>query len=65
MWGDILPSKFLFPDKTDTPYKFLFWIASTILSASGPEFPIHVVHPYPTKLNPSLSKYMFNPAFSK
>ena len=31
-------------------------IESTILSGSGPELPMHVVHPYPTRLNPSLSK---------
>ena len=40
-------------------------MASTILSANGPELPIHVVQPYPTKLNPNLSKCVFNPAFSK
>ena len=65
MCGEILPSKFLFPDNTETPYKFSFWIASTMLSGKGPELPIHVVQPYPTRLNPRLSKYVFSPAFSK
>ena len=45
MCGDIRPSKFLLPDKTDTAYIFSFSIASTILSGNGPEFPMHVVHP--------------------
>ena len=43
----------------------LFVIASEILSGNGPELPMQVVHPYPTKLNPNLSKWTFKPAFSK
>ena len=31
----------------------------------GPEFPMQVVQPYPTKLKPSLSKYTCKPALSK
>ena len=34
-------------------------------SGSGPEFPMHVVQPYPTSENPSLSRYGVSPAASR
>ena len=44
---------------------FSLSIALTISSGKGPEFPMQVVQPYPTKLKPSLSKNTFSPAFAK
>ena len=49
----------------DTAYKLVLLTDSEMFSARGPEFPIQVVHPYPTKLKPNLSKYVFKPALSK
>jgi len=54
--GCILPSKFLLPDKTAATIKSPSFIASSTSSFIGPEFPMHVVHPYPTVLNPNLFK---------
>ena len=34
-------------------------------SISGPEFPMHVVQPYPTSANPSFSRYGVRPARSR
>jgi hypothetical protein len=34
-------------------------------SGRGPLLPMHVVHPYPTKLNPSFSRYGVRPAFAR
>ena len=59
--GLIRPSKFRFPDNTDTTAKSLAWTAALTSAINGPEFPIHVVHPYPTKLKPNLSRYGVNP----
>ena len=40
-------------------------IASTTGSDSGPELPMQVVQPYPTRLKPSASSDFINPAFSR
>jgi hypothetical protein len=38
-------SKLRFPESTDTATRSPSAIASEISSGSGPEFPMHVVHP--------------------
>ena len=43
--NDFKKEDFLFPESTDTAYKFLSSIAFTMLSFNGPEFPIQVVQP--------------------
>ena len=45
--GCTLPSKFLFPDKTDEAQISLALIASSTYLAISPEFPIQVIQPYP------------------
>src|SRR5699024_6945741 len=40
-------------------------MASSISGRSGPELPIHVVNPYPTKLNTNLFIYSINSASTK
>src|SRR5699024_5157097 len=49
----------------DATVKSCSVIACSISGRKGPEFPIHVVQPYPTRLKPSLSKYGINPASSR
>ena len=51
----------LFPDKTPQATRSPFSIASATSSESGPLFPIHVMHPYPTRLNPSCSRKGITP----
>ena len=46
-------SKFRFPLSTDAAIKSCVVIASSIFGCSGPEFPMHVVQPYPTIWKPS------------
>src|SRR6185369_15838413 len=36
--------------------------SAAISSGSGPLLPMQVVHPYPTRLNPSASRYVVSPA---
>ena len=62
--GLIRPSKFRLPDSTETTARSLAFTASLIASGSGPELPMHVVHPYPTRLKPSFSRYGVSPARS-
>src|SRR5215203_3852972 len=45
------PSKFLLPERTAATTRSFSSTAAEISSASGPEFPMHVVHPYPTTSN--------------
>src|ERR1700684_2620455 len=40
-------------------------IVSEIASCNGPEFPMQVVQPKPTRLKPSLSRSVWRPAFLK
>ncbi|ESU82796.1 hypothetical protein WRSd5_02410 [Shigella dysenteriae WRSd5] len=53
------------PDSTAPTVKSPFLIAVSIGSGSGPELPIQVVQPYPTRLNPSSSRYGVNFAFAR
>src|SRR3990172_7829662 len=49
------PSKFRFPERTAPATRFPFRIPSAIGSGSGPDFPMQVVQPYPTRWNPAPS----------
>src|SRR6266849_1685749 len=40
-------------------------MALDISGGSGPEFPMQVVQPYPTRLNPSLSRSFCRPDFDR
>jgi hypothetical protein len=40
-------------------------IASCTSEGISPELPMHVMHPYPAIVKPSLSKASYTPAFSK
>ena len=60
-----MPSKFLLPDRAEQTVKFLLFISSDTHSSNGPEFPIQVVQPYPTKLKPIWSRYFVRLALSK
>src|SRR5690348_2946053 len=59
------PSKLRLPDRTDTTARSLSCTAAEISGGSGPLLPMQVVHPYPTKLNPSSSRYSVRPARSR
>src|SRR5579864_6603317 len=50
---------------TAAPTSLLSSIASTIASSSGPELPMQVVQPYPTRLKPSASRSAVSPALSR
>src|SRR6185312_11109226 len=59
------PSKLRLPDSTETAARSLSLIAAEIAAASGPELPMQVVHPYPTRLKPSVSSGAVRPARSR
>src|SRR4029434_6105300 len=59
------PSKFRFPERTATPIKFASPIACEISGRKGPEFPMHVPQPKPTRLNPRASNAGCRPAASR
>ena len=59
------PSKFRLPDRTDTPTRSVSSTAAAIGSASGPELPMQVVQPNPTRLKPSASSGSISPASSR
>src|SRR5205807_9602331 len=59
------PSKFRLPDNTDATMSLCSSTTLPIDSGSGPELPMHVVQPYPTRLNPSASRYSVSPARSR
>src|SRR5215212_6667905 len=59
------PSKLRLPDSTETTARSPCSIAAETSSGSGPELPMHVVQPYPTRLNPSCSRYGTRPACSR
>src|SRR5437762_8561447 len=59
------PSKLRFPDSTDTTARSASATACEISGASGPELPMHVVQPYPTRLKPSSSSGSVRPARSR
>ena len=56
MSGLMRPSKLRLPESTAATARSLSCTAALISAGSGPEFPMHVVQPYPTRLNPSLSR---------
>src|SRR5919202_3867385 len=51
------PSKLRFPERTAATTRSFSSTALEICAGSGPEFPMHVVHPYPTISNFSSSRY--------
>src|SRR5438309_504097 len=59
-----IPSKYGLPDSTLTTARSYSLTAAEISSGSGPELPMQVVQPYPTRLKPSLSRYGVSPARS-
>src|ERR1041385_6295363 len=56
------PSKLRLPLNTEQTTRFRSRITPAISSGSGPLLPMHVVQPYPTRLNPSRSRYGVSPA---
>src|SRR3954463_4890257 len=59
------PSKFRLPDSTEQTDRSPSVTASEISFGSGPELPMQVVQPYPTRLNWSCSRYSVRPALSR
>src|SRR5215207_8783358 len=59
------PSKLRLPERTAATTRSFSSTAFEISSGSGPEFPMHVVHPYPTTSNPSSSRYGKRPEVCK
>src|SRR5271169_6525401 len=59
------PSKLRFPDSTETTARSPSPTALEIGSGSGPELPMQVVQPYPTRLKPSCSSGSVRPARSR
>src|SRR6266480_5783229 len=49
------PSKLRLPESTEATDRSPLVMASEISGASGPEFPMHVVQPYPTRSKPSFA----------
>src|SRR5215813_12583145 len=56
------PSKLRLPLSTEQTTRLFSRTAVAISSGSGPLLPMQVVQPYPTRLNPSLSRYGVRPA---
>src|SRR5437867_10830392 len=56
------PSKLRLPLNTETTTRLRASTSAATSSGSGPLLPMHVVQPYPTRLNPSSSRYGVNPA---
>src|ERR1700685_1236527 len=59
------PSKLRLPDSTAAATRSFLLIASEISSGSGPELPMQVVQPKPTRLKPSVSRSFCRPDLSK
>src|ERR671920_1048552 len=59
------PSKLRFPERTAATTRSFSSTACEISSAKGPEFPMHVVHPYPTTSKLSFSRYGKSPEVSR
>src|SRR5437588_7860129 len=59
------PSKLRFPDSTETTARSWSCTACEIASGRGPELPMHVVQPYPTRLKPSSSSGSVRPELSR
>src|SRR5678815_3401730 len=58
-------SKLRLPLSTEATTRFLASISACTSSGSGPLFPMQVVQPYPTRLKPSLSRYVSRPALRR
>ncbi len=58
------PSKFRLPDSTAVTARSPSFTAADTSSMIGPELPMQVVQPYPTRLKPSFSRYGVSPARS-
>src|SRR5262245_21793674 len=56
------PSKFRFPLSTEATTRFRLSTSAATSSGRGPLFPMQVVQPYPTRLNPRRSRYESRPA---
>ena len=63
--GWILPSKFLLEDAMAATTRSLALMELETSSDSGPEFPMHVMQPYPQTWNPSFSRYTRRPEFCR
>src|SRR5207244_2071263 len=61
----IRPSKFRLPDSTDTTARPSSFTALEISGGSGPELPMQVVQPKPTRLKPSLSRSVCRPDLAR
>src|SRR5438105_6702527 len=61
----IRPSKFRLPDSTDTTARPSSFTALEISGGSGPELPMQVVQPKPTRLKPTLSRSSCNPELAR
>src|SRR5580658_3682859 len=59
------PSKLRLPDSTAATTRSFLAIVSEIASGSGPELPMQVVQPKPTRLKPSLSSDFCRPDSSR
>src|SRR5438876_9282003 len=59
------PSKLRLPESTAAATRSPLPIASEIGSGSGPELPMQVVQPKPTRLKPSWSRSACNPDFAR
>src|SRR5262245_55254141 len=56
------PSKFRLPLRTEATTRLRPSTSADTSSGSGPLLPMQVVHPYPTRPNPSFSRYGSRPA---
>src|SRR6266540_5267560 len=56
------PSKLRLPLRTDATTRFRVSTSADTSSVSGPLLPMQVVQPYPTRWNPSRSRYGVRPA---
>src|SRR5467141_3330213 len=59
------PSKLRLPLSTDATTRLRASTSDDTSSGSGPLLPMQVVHPYPTRLKPSASRYVFSPDFRR
>src|SRR5262249_51398409 len=55
------PSKFRLPLRTEATTRLRPSTSPATSSGSGPLLPMQVVHPYPTRLKPSRSRYCCSP----
>ena len=59
--GWMRPSKLRLPESTEHTERSLSLMTWEISGSSGPEFPMHVVHPYPTTWKPSFERGSIRP----